>query len=248
MTQLAISTSPRMTWLWAPDEAAVQRVKLLLGDACWPARRGRDQLSLVLDVGIGVDAMTACETLAANDFTFAWHESVHPWDRTGWPTNLPGMTAMHDDRQLADTHPSTAESSPDAGGRSEPDSPDPGGVDLGDGVRLGPDHCRPENDEVTAHWRRIYRGDADIGGVDYDSCPACRCVRLGEIGLFEVEQGRGIGKRVLAQLRAELPGYHWGITPEKKASRPFWKRMRETYPGEYLVGDSRVLQCPHFLW
>jgi hypothetical protein len=73
MTHLAITTSPRMTWLWAPDEAAVQQMKLLLGDACGPAKRGREQLPLVVDIGIGVGAMTACETLAANDFTFTWH-------------------------------------------------------------------------------------------------------------------------------------------------------------------------------
>lgn len=247
MTQVAISTSPRMTWLWAPDDAAVQRVKLLLGDTCWPARRGGDQLSLAVDVGIGVDAMTACETLAANGFTFTWHESVHPWDRAGWPTKLPGMTAPHDDRQLADTHASTGEPSPDAVVRSEPGPPDPDGVDLGDGVRLDPDHGRPENDEVTAHDRRIYRGNVDIGGVDYDSCAVCRCVRLGEIGLFEVEQDAESARASWRSSVPSYPGYHWGITPEKKASRPFWKRMRETYPGEYLVGDSRILQCRHFL-
>jgi hypothetical protein len=83
---------------------------------------------------------------------------------------------------------------------------------------------------VTAHERRIYRGDDDIGGVDYDSCVACQYVRLGEIGLLEVEQRRGIGTCVLAQLRAELPGYHWAITPGKRSSRSFWNHMRTTTP------------------
>jgi hypothetical protein len=91
MAQLAISTSPRMTWLWAPDEAAVERVRTLLGDACWPARRGREQLRMVLDIGIGVEALTVCQTLAANGFTFTWHESEHPLNRHGWPSELPGM-------------------------------------------------------------------------------------------------------------------------------------------------------------
>lgn len=126
-----------------------------------------------------------------------------------------------------------------------PRPPDVDRVDLDDGVQLGPDRCRAEIDEVTAHERRIYRGDDDIGGVDYDSCAACQYVRLGEIGLIEVEQRRGIGTCVLAQLRAELPGYHWAITPEKRSSNPFWNHMRTTYPGEYLTGDPRVLQCPH---
>ena len=100
---------------------------------------------------------------------------------------------------------------------------------------------------MTAYERRIYRGDDEIGNVYYDSCAACRYVLLSEIGLVEIAHRRGIGTRVLAQLRAELPGYYWAITPEKRSSKPFWNRMRTIYPGEYGMGDPRVLQCLHRL-
>lgn len=65
MVQLAISTSPRMTWLWAPDEAAERQVRDVLGDRARLARRAGRSVGLVVDVGIGVDALSACEALAA---------------------------------------------------------------------------------------------------------------------------------------------------------------------------------------
>jgi hypothetical protein len=97
MAQLAVSTSPRATWLWASDEATARRVKDLLGDQARAAQRARQHLLLVADVGIGVGALTACETLASTGFTFTWHESQHPLDRTGWPTTLPGMLVTPED-------------------------------------------------------------------------------------------------------------------------------------------------------
>jgi hypothetical protein len=91
ITRVEISTSPRMTWLWAPDETTAQRIRTILGGAGTPAQRGGQPIPQVTDVGIGVAALEACETLAANGFTFAWHESVHPLNRDGWPATLPGM-------------------------------------------------------------------------------------------------------------------------------------------------------------
>ncbi|RSD26420.1 hypothetical protein [Amycolatopsis eburnea] len=125
---------------------------------------------------------------------------------------------------------------------------EPGGTDLGDGVRLSPGHSHVENAQVTAFEHKIYRDDVHIGSVDYDACHACRCVMLGEIGLVDNEQRRGIGTRVLAQLRTELPSYRWFITPEKTSSRPFWARIRATYPGEYLLGAREHLGCWHLLF
>lgn len=94
MSELAISTSPRMTWLWAADEETARRVRAALKEAGTSgevAQRGRERLPLVTDVGIGVIALAACEALASVGFTFTWHESEHPLNRYGWPAELPGM-------------------------------------------------------------------------------------------------------------------------------------------------------------
>ncbi|EIE99877.1 hypothetical protein [Saccharomonospora glauca] len=62
MTELQVSTSPRMTWLWAPDEHAAQRVREITSGSS-ATHRG-EALALVTDVGIGVEALAACEELA----------------------------------------------------------------------------------------------------------------------------------------------------------------------------------------
>jgi hypothetical protein len=84
----------------------------------------------------------------------------------------------------------------DAAMQIGPRPPEPGGTDLGNGVRLGPEHRVQDTDQVTNHVHRIYRAEAEIGGVDYQSCAACRCVLLGEIGFVDDEQGKGNGSRV----------------------------------------------------
>ncbi|MEQ0560982.1 hypothetical protein ABJI51_18005 [Amycolatopsis sp. NEAU-NG30] len=71
---------------------------------------------------------------------------------------------------------------------------------------------------------------------------------LGEIGLVDDQQRHGIGTRVLAQLRTELPGYRWFITPEKTSSRPFWDRIPRAYPGEYLLSARQHIGCEHLLF
>lgn len=91
MTELAISSSPRSTWLWAPDPATLEHVRQILGEACRLAQRGRVTLPMVLDIDIGVDALIACQTLAAAGFTFRWHDSQFLLNRHGWPNDLPGM-------------------------------------------------------------------------------------------------------------------------------------------------------------
>lgn len=86
---LQISSSPRSTWLWAPDEAAVEAVRAVVG---WGSVQHRGQeLPLVMDIDIGVMALETCERLAAAGFTFTWHESEHPLNRDNWPSQLPGM-------------------------------------------------------------------------------------------------------------------------------------------------------------
>ncbi len=86
---LLLSTSPRMTWLWAPDAHTAQRVREITGGRA--AVRHGETLPLITDIGIGVEALTACEKLAETGFTFTWHDSQHPLNRAGWPGQLPGM-------------------------------------------------------------------------------------------------------------------------------------------------------------
>lgn len=90
MTELQLSYSPRTTWLWAADLAAAERVRWSCGGQV--ASRGGQLLPLVTDVGIGIDAYEACNDLAAQGFTFTWHES-NQLNRSigGWESRLPGM-------------------------------------------------------------------------------------------------------------------------------------------------------------
>lgn len=92
--RLRYSSSPRASWLWAPDEATARQVRTDLdaGSHYWAiVRRGREQLPLVTDVEIGVTAYDACHHLAALGYTFAWHEEVLVDDRHGWAGELSGM-------------------------------------------------------------------------------------------------------------------------------------------------------------
>ena len=89
-----MSTSPRCTWLWSPDEVTAERVRAVLdesGNSWTVAQRRGQQLPLATDVDIGVAALEACEALASAGFAFAWHETQHPLNRGGWESDLPGM-------------------------------------------------------------------------------------------------------------------------------------------------------------
>ncbi|MFC7344503.1 hypothetical protein [Saccharopolyspora griseoalba] len=89
MPEIQVSTSPRATWIWAPDEDIAQRVRAVSGGQ--PVQARNKDLSLVTNVGIGVDALQACQSLASAGFSFSWHPDQHPWDRDGWLTEMPGM-------------------------------------------------------------------------------------------------------------------------------------------------------------
>jgi hypothetical protein len=87
VTELRFSSSPRMTWLWAPDAETAAQVR-----GCGrPAYRAGTELPLVTDIDIGVTAYETCQALAEAGFTFTWHESVSPLNRGGWAADLPGM-------------------------------------------------------------------------------------------------------------------------------------------------------------
>ncbi|MEO6086680.1 MAG: hypothetical protein ABIQ18_26560 [Umezawaea sp.] len=94
---LLLSTSPRTTWVWAPDTDTAHRVRAIV--RYWkPAYRKGVELTLVTDVDIGVDALEACEALAAAGYVFGWHDTEHPFNRYGgWRATLPGMSAGGED-------------------------------------------------------------------------------------------------------------------------------------------------------
>lgn len=75
MSELQYSSSPRCTWLWAPDTETAARVRTTAGGDI--ATHGDDELPLITDVGIAGDELQACEALARTGFTFTWHPSEH---------------------------------------------------------------------------------------------------------------------------------------------------------------------------
>lgn len=87
MTQLLFSSSPRSTWLWAPDAESAAQVR----SYGRPAIHKGEELPLVTDIDIGVCAYETCHELAAKGFTFTWLDTVYELDRGGWPASLPGM-------------------------------------------------------------------------------------------------------------------------------------------------------------
>lgn len=84
MRELSISTSPRMTWLWADDAAAADAVRQALTARAhvWePGYRGRQEVPLVTDVGTGVEAADYLQSLRDAGYTFTWHPDQHPLNR-----------------------------------------------------------------------------------------------------------------------------------------------------------------------
>ncbi|MBX3196292.1 MAG: hypothetical protein KF727_14490 [Microbacteriaceae bacterium] len=80
---LAVSSSPRSTWVWAADEAAAAEVRAGLeaaGRSWWPAE-GRNAEARVTDLDIGVDAAESLAVLVTAGYTFRWHESQYEMDR-----------------------------------------------------------------------------------------------------------------------------------------------------------------------
>ncbi|MEU3625161.1 hypothetical protein BS329_20955 [Amycolatopsis coloradensis] len=79
------------------------------------------------------------------------------------------------------------------------------GIDLGDKVWPSPSrHCH-DGATVTFHAHRIYRGGAEVGGVDYQACHACRTALLGELELTHTDaRRRGMGTRSWTGFRGYL--------------------------------------------
>ncbi len=89
VTVLFIATSPRSTWITAPDSETAATVRTVLGGRANEVRRGGKRDEVACDVGIGVDAYEAGELLLRAGFTFQWHDDQHPGDRTDSAWGIP---------------------------------------------------------------------------------------------------------------------------------------------------------------
>jgi hypothetical protein len=80
---LELSTSPRATWVWAPDvDQATALRGLLLNAGCDVSdARGGNAETRTFDINIGVDALDALEALRNAGYTFRWHTTQHALNR-----------------------------------------------------------------------------------------------------------------------------------------------------------------------
>lgn len=86
MNTLLVATSPRSTWITAPDVGTAAVVREILGGAGFEVRRYGDVDELAVDVGNGTEAMNAGDLLLAAGYRFRWHPDQHPLNRraTAW--------------------------------------------------------------------------------------------------------------------------------------------------------------------
>lgn len=85
MTELGVSTSPRRTWVWAPDEESAERVREVLtaaGTDWRQAQLGGIASSAVTDIDVGVVALESLEALVAAGMSFRWADQQAPENRS----------------------------------------------------------------------------------------------------------------------------------------------------------------------
>lgn len=85
MTMLGVSTSPRSTWIWAPDEETAERVREVLtaaGRDWLAAQLGGLPSSAVTDIDVGVVALESLEALVAAGMSFRWADQQAPENRS----------------------------------------------------------------------------------------------------------------------------------------------------------------------
>ncbi len=89
--QLHISTSPRATWVWAPDAEVANRLQGILSEAgcSYSNAVGKHADNRILDLDIGVVALDGLNALADAGYTFRWHPKQHSLNRG---SNLYGMS------------------------------------------------------------------------------------------------------------------------------------------------------------
>lgn len=81
--ELHLSTSPRMTWVWAEDEPQARELRKVLeaaGCSVYPAA-GRNAEPRILDLDIGVVAADGVRALHDAGYSFRWHEQQHELNR-----------------------------------------------------------------------------------------------------------------------------------------------------------------------
>lgn len=89
VTVLLIATSPRSTWITAPDRNTVAIVRSVLGGRAGEVQRNGKLDDLACDVGIGIDAYVAGELLLGAGFSFQWHDDQHLVNRTDSAWGIP---------------------------------------------------------------------------------------------------------------------------------------------------------------
>jgi hypothetical protein len=101
--ELEVSTSPRATWVWAADiDQAVELRKLLTAaDCAVSSATGRNSEPRVLDLDIGVEALTGLEFLSDSGYTFRWHPGQYALNRSPSLFGLE-VAEAHDSDETAD--------------------------------------------------------------------------------------------------------------------------------------------------
>lgn len=89
LATLQIVTSPRSTWITAPDAGNAATIRSLLAGRFDEVRRDGRSDPLAVDVGVGIDAYEAGEILIAAGYSFRWHADRHKLNRHGAPWGLP---------------------------------------------------------------------------------------------------------------------------------------------------------------
>lgn len=89
MSTLWVATSPRSTWITAPDAKSADDVRRLLAGRYREVSRGGETDSLTIDVGIGVAAMEAGDALLTAGHSFRWHDDQHVLDRSSSAWGIP---------------------------------------------------------------------------------------------------------------------------------------------------------------
>ncbi|TFB89965.1 hypothetical protein [Cryobacterium luteum] len=81
--KLEISTSPRVTWVWAQDpaEAGSLREILTAAHCSYSDATGKNAESRILDLDIGIVAAEGLTALKAAGYSFQWHSTQHELNR-----------------------------------------------------------------------------------------------------------------------------------------------------------------------
>jgi hypothetical protein len=101
--------------------------------------------------------------------------------------------------------------------------------------------CGPYDGNPDLQQLTIMIGGQDIGRVIFQVCCQCRLGYVSNMSIDEPYQDRGIATRALADLRAEVPGYHWSTCGQRHTARTFWQRTARRAEGGYQTSKP----CEH---